>query len=102
MARPILDEETSYESKYYPIGAGLRPWERVSVLPEIYVSQVLNISSRLRNYNIVLGGGNLVFCGDNVIVTDKILKENNQSKDEVETILREMFNLEPIINVSSI
>lgn len=90
-------EYTEYESKYSPIGARLRPWERVSALSEISVSHGIDISSRLRNFNIVLDGGNLVFCGNYVIVTDKILKENKQSRDELESILREMFNLEPII-----
>ena len=87
---------TEYESKYSPIGARYRPWERVSSLSDIDVRKITDLSTRLRCYDIVLDGGNLVFCGDYVIVTDKILKENGKSKEELETILRNMFNLEPI------
>lgn len=90
-------EYTEYERKYSSMGAGLRPWERVSALRDIHINQARDISTRLRNYNIVLDGGNLVFCGDYVILTDKILQENNRSQNELKTILREMFNLEPII-----
>lgn len=90
-------EYTEYDSKYSPVGAKLRPWERVSSPNEIQINQKIGFPDKVKDFDIILDGGNLVFCGDYVIVTDKILTENNKSREDIESILHEMFHLTPII-----
>lgn len=90
-------EYTEYDPKYSPIGAQFRPWERVSSMTEIKESQKIGIPSKIKNNDIILDGGNLVFCGDYVLLTNKVLDENkNMSKTEIEDKLHSMFGLTPV------
>ena len=42
--------------------------------------------------NLIMDGGNVVKCGDTVVMTEKVFMENNdKTRDEVEQILRDTF-----------
>ena len=44
-----------------------------------------------RETDIVIDGGNVVLCGDNVIMTDKVFAENNRDKNDVD-FLKQLEN----------
>lgn len=56
----------------------------------------------LRNCNLVLDGGNIVLCGNRIILTDKVLRENNtKTKEQIVTELKESFRVEHVILIPS-
>lgn len=63
--------------------------ERVFLLEENHLGSMLPYR---KNIDLVLDGGNVVKCGDTVVMTDKVFVENkDKTPAEVERILREAF-----------
>ncbi len=56
----------------------------------------------LRNCDLVLDGGNIILCGNRIILTDKVLRENcSKTKDEIVAELKEAFRVEHVIIIPS-
>ena len=63
--------------------------ERVFLLEENHLGSMLPYR---KNIDLVLDGGNVVKCGDTVVMTDKVFVENkDKTPAEVERILRDAF-----------
>lgn len=59
--------------------------------------QLQSIGPKCTAIDIVMDGGNVVKCGDAVVMTDKVFKENkDKSRLEVERILRDAFQCDII------
>lgn len=57
---------------------------------------------KLRNCDLVLDGGNIVLCGNRIILTDKVLRENDtKTKEQIEAELKEAFGVEHVILIPS-
>lgn len=64
--------------------------ERVFLLEENHLGSMLPYR---KNIDLVLDGGNVVKCGDTVVMTDKVFVENkDKTPAEVERILRDTFH----------
>lgn len=56
----------------------------------------------LKNCDLVLDGGNIVLCGNRIILTDKVLRENDtKTKEKIEAELKEAFSVEHVILIPS-
>ena len=56
----------------------------------------------LRNCDLVLDGGNIVLCGNKIILTDKVLRENeSKTKEQIKAELKEAFRVEHVILIPS-
>ncbi len=55
-------------------------------------NRLQQLLSRSISIDLVLDGGNVVKCGDTVVMTEKVFEENqDKSRDEVEKMLRDAF-----------
>ena len=59
----------------------------------------LKLGVQYRETDIVIDGGNVVLCGDNVVMTDKVFTENNRDKYDVDFLkqLEDTFGHKVII-----
>ena len=59
----------------------------------------LKLGIQYRETDIVIDGGNVVLCGDNVVMTDKVFTENNRDKYDVDFLkqLEDTFGHKVII-----
>lgn len=77
--------------------------ERINSTPEKEQCSVLHKEGvELRNCDLVLDGGNIVLCGNRVILTNKVLRENDaKTREQIEAELKEAFRVEHVILIPS-
>lgn len=73
--------------------------ESILATPESEQCHVLHGTDvELRNCELILDGGNIVLCGNKLILTDKVLRENNsKTKDQIISELKDAFMVEHVI-----
>lgn len=94
---PVQIEENRFVFyKYTPNYLQDKRWLRFQTDP---VAVFNNEANKLQSYldksiaiNMIMDGGNVVKCGDTIVMTEKVFAENkDKTRNEVERILREAF-----------
>lgn len=82
----------NYAPDYLQDKTGLRLQTDVVKVFQTEANKLQHLMPKGIRCDLVVDGGNVVKCGDTVVMTDKVFEENrDKAPDEVERILREAF-----------
>lgn len=87
--------KTTYSPNYCGYLSKTRDFEKLNYLATKIIERQLN--QEIIYLPLILDGGNFVSNGKLAILTDKILKDNNKDKVEIESILNKTTHCYPII-----
>ena len=86
-----------YTPDYLQDKTGLLLQTNIENVLEEKVNQLQSIRDKTNALNLVIDGGNVVKCGDKIVMTDKVFVENrDKAPKEVQRLLEEAFHNEVV------